>query len=200
MAPVAVQQTVADRDFRQAQGQISQTSAQQIITGFDQVPPLNPDEKRWFGIGQGNLRVTPLQVADTMAAIARGGLYKKPRLFIEQIEDTNDKSVSLGISPQTLATVREGMYAVVNEPGGTAYNQFLYTGFKEQGIEVFGKTGSTEGTVVAWFAGFAQDNTDRSIALAVIVEGGEHGSSDAAPLARSIIQFCIEEGYIGQRQ
>jgi len=39
---------------------------------------------------------------------------------------------------------------------------------------------------------------DRKLAIAVVVEGGQHGSSDAAPLARDIIQFCIEFGYIGK--
>ncbi|GAG09514.1 unnamed protein product, partial [marine sediment metagenome] len=86
---------------------------------------------------------------------------------------------------------------VVNEPGGTAYKEFAHSGFAEQGIEVYGKTGSTEDPDHAWFAGFATDGTGRSIAIALVVEGGQHGSSDAAPLARDIIQFCIEAQYIG---
>jgi cell division protein FtsI/penicillin-binding protein 2 len=90
------------------------------------------------------------------------------------------------------------MYAVVNEPGGTAYNEFARSDLAGQGIDVYGKTGSTEGSVNAWFAGFAKDNQGRAIAVVVIVEGGQHGSSDAAPLAYDIIQFCAEAGYIGK--
>jgi cell division protein FtsI/penicillin-binding protein 2 len=89
------------------------------------------------------------------------------------------------------------MYAVVNEPGGTAYNVFASSGLAGQAVSVYGKTGSTEEPDNAWFCGFAADGTGKKIAIAVVVEGGQHGSSDAAPLARDIIQFCIEAGYIG---
>ena len=133
-----------------------------------------------------------------MAFIGRGGVYKRPRIFIEEdgnlIADLN----SPGISSHSLDVVRDGMMAVVNEPGGTAYNQFRYTGFAEKGVTVYGKTGSTEAPENAWFAGFAEDNKGRSISIAVIIEGGQSGSEDAAPLARDIITFCIEAGYIGR--
>jgi len=91
------------------------------------------------------------------------------------------------------------MKAVVNETSGTAYEGFatMLNTFKQEDVTVFGKTGSTEGPEHAWFAGFAQDGSNRKIAIAVIVEGGQHGSSDAAPLACNIIQYCIEEGYLG---
>jgi penicillin-binding protein 2 len=139
-----------------------------------------------------------------MAAIARGGVFKQPRLFREMSDlecpAANLEPEPLGISPQTLEVVRDGMYAVVNESGGTAYKEFAHSGLPEQGVQTYGKTGSTEAPEVAWFAGFAKDNKDRSIAIAVVVEGGQHGSSDAAPLARDIIQFCIDAGYIGNPQ
>jgi cell division protein FtsI/penicillin-binding protein 2 len=89
------------------------------------------------------------------------------------------------------------MYAVVNEDGGTAYDAFVHVGFAGQGIKVYGKTGSTEGTENAWFAGFVEDTAGRSIAIALVVEGGKHGATDAAPPVRDIIKFCIEAGYIG---
>ena len=167
-------------------------------------------------MGQGNLRATPLQVANAMAAIARGGIYKHPRLFIPSVIaseakqsqinmekvrvssiENRESSIDLNISPQTLEVIFDGMSAVVNEPGGTAYKEFAYSGLGEQDVKVYGKTGSTQQPDVAWFAGFAKDNTDRGISIAVVVEGGQHGSSDAAPLARDIIWLCIEEGYIG---
>jgi len=190
------------RDFRQAQGQISSVPPKSTISHFEQVLPLNESERRLFGMGQGNLRATPLQVANAMAAIARGGVLKQPWLFKEisnfKFQISNFEEVNLGISPQTLDVIYDGMSAVVNEPGGTAYKEFAYSGLGEQGVKVYGKTGSTEQPDVAWFAGFAEDSQGRKLALAVVVEGGQHGSSDAAPLARDIIQFCIEAGYIGQ--
>ena len=196
------------RGLRQAAGQISSlvprpSSLAARGQGHEplDLPPLAETERRLFGIGQGNLRVTPLQVANAMAAIARGGVLKQPRLFREMSDlecpAANLEPEPLGISPQTLEVVRDGMYAVVNESGGTAYKEFAHSGLPEQGVQNYGKTGSTEAPEVAWFAGFAKDNKDRSIAIAVVVEGGQHGSSDAAPLARDIIQFCIDAGYIG---
>ncbi|MCJ7675695.1 MAG: hypothetical protein MUO33_11175 [Sedimentisphaerales bacterium] len=196
------------RGLRQAAGQISSLvprPSSLVARGQGHepldLPPLAETERRLFGIGQGNLRVTPLQVANAMAAIARGGVFKQPRLFREMSDlecpAANLEPEPLGISPQTLEVVRDGMYAVVNESGGTAYKEFAHSGLPEQGVQTYGKTGSTEAPEVAWFAGFAKDNKDRSIAIAVVVEGGQHGSSDAAPLARDIIQFCIDAGYIG---
>jgi len=193
------------RDFRQALGIISSSIPGDEISNLEQLPPLKKGERRFFGIGQGNLRVTPLQVANAMAAIARGGFYKRPRLFLEGPQEparieNRESSIYLNISPQTLAVIYEGMSAVVNEPGGTAYTEFapVLAGLARQGTKVYGKTGSTEAPENAWFAGFATGSAGRSISIAVVVEGGQHGSSDAAPLARDIIQFCIDAGHIGQ--
>ena len=144
------------------------------------------------------MRATPLQVANAMAVIARGGSYKHPKLFGQTDKDLEPEAVDLKISKETIAIVRDGMSAVVDEPQGTAYQQFAHSGFAEQGVNAYGKTGSTEKPDNAWFAGFAEDTLNRSIAIALVVEGGQHGSSDAAPLARDIIQFCIDAGYLGQ--
>ncbi len=98
-----------------------------------------------------------------------------------------------------MTVIYDGMSAVVNENQGTANKQFgpYLSTLAEQDVKVYGKTGSTENPEHAWFAGFAADSGAGKIAIAVVVEGGQHGSSDAAPLARDIIQFCIEAEYIG---
>jgi penicillin-binding protein 2 len=194
--PAEVTDTNHSRNFLQASGSISSSIPRQNIKTFEQITPLTNSEKKFFGIGQGNLRSTPLQVTNAIAAIARAGLYKDPRLFIDK--DPNNQPVSLGLKQQTLDTIFDGMHAVVNEVHGTAYKAFLNNNFAEQNVEVYGKTGSTEMPDNAWFAGFAKDNTGKAIALAVVVEGGQHGSSDAAPLAKQIIQFCIDSGYLGK--
>ena len=92
------------------------------------------------------------------------------------------------------------MNAVVNETGGTAHTQFepFLSTLAAEDVTAYGKTGSTERPEHAWLGGFAQDSTARKIAIAVVVEGGQHGSRDAAPLALEIIQFCIEAGYVGK--
>jgi cell division protein FtsI/penicillin-binding protein 2 len=220
------ERTQTERQFREVQGQISNTTAKDTITSFEQVPPLEPSERRWFGIGHGNLRVTPLQVANAMATIARGGIYKPTRLFdyieapaddnngIATEQDANQPKVSkpdkfdnvpvvdvgLNITGATLATVYEGMHAVVEEPGGTAYKEFdrSLSFFASRGIRLYGKTGSTTQPEHAWFGGFAKDGTGKAIAITVIVEGGQQGSSDAAPLARDILEFFVEAGYLGR--
>jgi cell division protein FtsI/penicillin-binding protein 2 len=132
-----------------------------------------------------------------MASIARGGLYLPPRLFIEDNNDTKIEPESLGISQTFLDTVCDGMWAVVNEPEGTAYNAFSHRRFSGSGVTIYGKTGSTENPEHAWFAGFVKDNSGRSIALAVLVEGGKSGANVAAPLAADIISFCIDARCIG---
>ena len=185
------------RNFRQAPGEISSSRVAGIALPFEEMPPLTERERRMFGIGQGNLRVTPLQVANSMATIARDGMFKLPRLFTDSRPSA---AVDLGISPETLAVVHDGMSAVVNENGGTAFKQFapILPILEGEDVKVYGKTGSTTEPDHAWFAGFAGDSKGSKIAVAVVVEGGQHGSSDAAPLARDIIQLCIDAGYIGK--
>lgn len=198
--------SIDHRDFRQFNGIIASSTTSATISRFDQIPPLYKGERRYFGIGQGNLRVTPLQVANAMAAIARGGIYKTPRIIMDdpnniQISSTqNSQGLHLGISPQNINVVHDGMYAVVNENGGTANSQFVQSSLSLQGVKVYGKTGSTTNPDHAWFGGFATDDQGRQLAIAVLVEGGQRGSQDAAPLGRDIFQFCVQAGYIGQSQ
>jgi penicillin-binding protein 2 len=198
LSPHTDENAEAERDFRQYPGRISNARPSEPVTSFEQVPALEPGEKRWFGIGHGNLRVTPMQVANAMATIARGGVYRPARLIADPCE-MEQGAIDLKVSSATLAVVYEGMHAVAEEPGGTAYKEFepALTGFASRGVRIYGKTGSTQNPEHAWFAGFAKDNAGRTIAVAVVVEGGQQGSADAAPLARDILQFCVEAGYIG---
>jgi len=183
------------QNFRQVPGIISSSVPQGDNLPFEQLPGIDPAERRFFGIGQGNFRANVLQVANAFAAMARGGVFKKARVLASQPVDEGYK---LGLSENALAVIYEGMHAVVSEENGTAYKQFAGSGFEEKGIKVFGKTGSTEKPYHAWFASFAKDSSGKSIAIAVLIEGGQHGSSDAGPIARDIISFCIEAGYLGR--
>jgi penicillin-binding protein 2 len=187
------------RNLRQLAGAISSTAPESSDPNLDQLPLIIDREKKRFGIGQSDMRVTPLQAANAIAAIARGGIYMNPNIFREM---PNPTSVSLNISQHTLDTVYDGMYAVINETSGTAYKEFSpnLNSFKRQDVKVYGKTGSTEAPENAWFAGFAQDSSGRKIAFAFLVEGGQHGASDAAPFAREAIQYCIDAGYIGKSE
>ncbi len=157
---------------------------------------------RWFpgetisvAIGQGATTVTPLQLAYSIGGIALGGVFHRPHLLADQ----PDQTVRFPLAPATVEQLTRAMYGVVNE-GGTAAASRL------EGIEFCGKTGSAQ--VVsgdarrrlngqrfrdnAWFVGFApRENPE--IVVAVLVEGGEHGASAAAPIARELIRAYYEK-------
>jgi penicillin-binding protein 2 len=147
-------------------------------------------------IGQGQLTVTPLQLARLTATVANGGRLVRPRLVKAFGGRTPEPEPppELGIRPATLAAVNEGLCAVVNDQG-TGWRARL------EGIEVCGKSGSAQ--VVsharlsravstagfqshAWFVAFAPADQPR-IALAVLVEHGGGGGQAAAPVAREIL-------------
>ena len=190
-----MQQSKSPRNFRQAAGIISSANPWSNNPSLDQIPPLRKGACRFFGIGQGNLRATILQITNAFAAIARGGIYKPPQLFL-----TANPAVgtNLNISQRTLDVVRDGTSAVINEAEGTAYKAFAYAEFDMQDVRIFGKTGSSQEPNNALFAGFAEDSICRSIAITVIGEGGQSGQQDAAPIAREIIQACIDTKYLGR--
>ena len=181
------------RTFAESAGIISSSIPKTESSLLENLPPIDAAERRFFGIGQGNFRATPMQVVNAFAAIARGGVFKKSRILVTEPADTG---YNLNLSRETIATLYEGMHAVVTEPPGTAFSQFADSGFEEKGVKVFGKTGSTERPYHAWFAGFAKDNNGKAIAFSVLVEGGQHGGSDAGPIARDIVSRCIELGYL----
>lgn len=187
--------------FRQSCGSIVFGFQKDPIINIAEAMPIPAYEKRWWGIGQGNLRITVLQAANAYAALARRGVYKPARLIIDPNDPMNEKYTrKLPIHPAHLAVVFDGMHAVVNEPGGSGYDAFGGSGFNSLGMSVYGKTGSTEKPYHAWFASFVTDQAGRAIALAVIVEGGQSGGKDAAPIGREIIRLCNEAGFIGTRK
>jgi penicillin-binding protein 2 len=190
----------APRRLRQAAGEIGSDLAPAYAEAESaaELPPLRGRDRKMFGIGQGNFRVTPLQVANAFATLARGGRIQTPRLFLSpEAPAPAPEPTDLPISTATLQVVYDGMNAVVNEHGGSAYEAFANSPLTQHGVTVYGKTGSTEGPENACFAGFAEDRRGTKIALAVVVEGGQRGGSDAGPLAREILQLCIQAGYLG---
>jgi penicillin-binding protein 2 len=151
-----------------------------------------------FAIGQGDVRVTPLQVAVMMAAIANGGNVLRPYLV-----NKPGRAQVLGrleLPPADMAALRGGMRDVVHGRRGTGRRARLTT------LEVAGKTGTAEVEGVAlnhaWFAGFAPYGQPR-IAFAVVVEWTEgHGGDTAAPVAARILsqlRFPTGPGAAGAR-
>ncbi len=188
-----------DRFLREAGGCLFSGLPQSRVTEVDDLEPLYKGDLKQFGVGQSHFRATVLQVANAAAVIARGGIYKSPRLFLDNSNLSSGEQVDLGISKNTLDVVRDGMRAVVTERHGTGVEAFEGTDLDQRDVKVFGKTGSTEKPFTAWFMGFAEDSAQRSISFAITIEGGQSGSGDAAPLGRKIIEFSNEAGYIGRK-
>jgi penicillin-binding protein 2 len=138
-----------------------------------------------LAIGQGYLLATPLQLANAYAALANGGALRAPLL----VKGAAQASLgSLPISPGTRATILEGMRRVTSTPRGTA----AYA-FQGERTPIAAKTGSAENEnpqAHAWFVGFATPDQPRVLVLAM-VEGGEHGGTVAAPVARQIIDYAV---------
>lgn len=150
-----------------------------------------------FAIGQGDVIVTPLQVANYTAAIANGGTLYQPRLVSKilgsgnsVIEEISPQVIRTNfISPDNLRIVREGMRETVTI--GSARSMSILP------VEVAGKTGtaqwSTKKSPHAWFIGFAPyDNP--TVVIAVLVEEGIEGSAIAVPIAKDILNW-----YFGPR-
>lgn len=152
-----------------------------------------------LSIGQGEVLTTPLQIAAFYNAIANNGLWMKPHLLRQSVgrgrltrEQVQQATTSrLPITAAHLAVIQEGLWAVVNAPGGTGANA------KVQGATIYGKTGSAENsmgkTTHAWFAGYLV--TDRpEIVVTVFAENAGGGGAIGAPVARALFNY-----YLGNR-
>lgn len=142
-------------------------------------------------IGQGNLLVTPLQLAQGYAALANGGTLLRPYM-VQQVTDANKQVIAQNkpqvvradfIDKKNMDIVRQGMRATVLE--GTAHS------LRDLPVTVAAKTGTAQigqGRTHAWFSSFAPyDNP--SIAMVILVESGGEGSLVALPVAKEVYQW-----------
>ena len=170
---------------------------------FSKVYP-DPDEVEWKGgddinmaVGQGNLIVTPLQLARAYAAIANGGKLLTP-VIGQRITDQADRVVrtitparppqSLDLTARILNPIHDGLSRVTHNGNGTAIGVFGQVN-TSGGPSVSGKTGTAEappGKDHAWFVGYAPSDNPR-IVVAIVVEHGGTGSVVAAPAVCRVI-------------
>lgn len=168
-------------------------------------PSIYPDELddaqlALTGIGQFEVRETPMQVAMISAAIANGGVTMTPYLVeevrdsdLEVIERSEPRARSRAVSEETAEQLTAMMQLVVERGSGQSV--------AIDGVEVAGKTGTAEygdsGGAHAWFTGFAPAD-DPQIAVAVIVESatdnwtGETGGVVAAPVAKAMLEAGVQ--------
>jgi len=150
---------------------------------------------RSLGIGQGEVLVTPLQLANIAAMIANEGYYYPPHL-IQRFGDTTaipevmTTRVDPGIDPKHVRVMKEGLRTVFSGPAGTARR------YEMKDIPQCGKTGTAQnphGNYHSNFIAFAPYD-DPQIAIAVIIENGGYGATWAAPIASLMIEKYIR-GY-----
>ncbi len=153
-------------------------------------------------IGQGDVQVTPLQVARFMAAIGNGGTLYRPQLIdrivnangtVTQVFKKDANARPLPMTFETLTALQKAMHDVIYETRGTAYPRFHAI---RKSIPLHGKTGTAEsgnGESHAWFAGYtASTNPDfKNIAIAVIAENAGEGSQIAAPMFNRMVYVYL---------
>ena len=150
-----------------------------------------------LSIGQGELLVTPLQMAAAFGTVANGGIYCPPRVIRKNESRAFDKvslferpsPVHLPITESNLDLMMECMRLVVESPGGTGHLAAV------DGIVVGGKTGTAQNETElehAWFVGVAPLGNPK-ISIAVIVEQAGHGGEVAAPIAGELIRRYLDQ-------
>ena len=178
----------------------SKTGIEGIDEEVGKVPdPAGQVDAINLAIGQGDLQVTPLQVARFVAALGNGGTLYRPQV-IEKIVSRSGEVTStfkkeaqgtLPLKPENLLFIQEAMKGVVTsqKPLGTGF-------LPMRGLEipVAGKTGtatSAAGKPHAWFAGYtyAEKEDKPDIAVVVIAENAGEGSEIAAPIFRRVVEL-----------
>lgn len=148
-----------------------------------------------MAIGQGDVLVTPLQIANYTAVLANGGTLYQPHVVGATINDLNQKSVIPAnvlkndfLGDYDLSIVRKAMRRTVTD-GSARYLESI-------SVPVAGKTGTAQFAenkeTHAWFTGFAPYEKPEIVVTVLIEEGGE-GSAVAVPLAAKIMEYYFGE-------
>lgn len=151
-----------------------------------------------LAIGQGDVLVTPMQMAVFSMIIANEGTYYPPRIVKsiqnaatgELTETENPVRQVSGISPATFQKLKAGMYRVANGAAGTARS------LAHSGVIAAGKTGTAEnphGPAHAWFIGFAPFDAPE-IAFCIFLENRGSGGAVAVPVAQALLQRYFNSG------
>jgi penicillin-binding protein 2 len=163
-----------------------------------------PGDTANMSIGQGDVLVTPLQMACFTASVARGELLTRPTLVHRPGQ--RQQSDPIGLTLEQRAALIEGMAGTITHPKGTG-RLLETTALKIPGISLAGKTGTAQkvvsidgkvGTInLAWFICFAPVEKPE-IAMAVMVVGDTigqdfYGSRHAAPVASAVLRRYFEK-------
>ena len=136
-----------------------------------------------FIIGQGDILVTPIQVAQMMSIIATRGNTKTPHLLV----DSPSENIIVSLKSSTWDFLQQATWNVVNHEDGTG------KAAKVLGGEVHGKTGTAQnphGENHSWFAGYLVKDGVPILSLAILVEHGGKGSVEAALISHKIFKYA----------
>ena len=162
-------------------------------------PTWLPGDNINLSIGQGDLLVTPIQMAVAYSALANGGTLYRPQMAL-RVQRADGSLVKrfegqvIGRVPGggTLPTVGNALRGVVSSSTGTAASAFA--GFPLSSYPVAGKTGTAEVAGKqpnSWFAAYAPAQDPQFVVLAVVEQGG-HGSQVAAPIVRRVLEGLLD--------
>ena len=184
---------------------------QRTFTGIDRI--WTSGDSVQLGIGQGDVLVTPIQMARFYALIANGGKLVQPQIVhqVEQPSTEGNASVvvrpfappkpkDVGLDPTALRTVQQGLYEATHAPYGTATSVFVdfpeliagKTGTAEKYVELPGYKGLRD---QSWWCGYGPYG-DPELVVCAVIENGGHGGEAAAPAALKVFEsfFGIEPG------
>ncbi len=196
--------TAAPPEMARGFGLGSPTGIEGVIEEDGNIPdPGDEVEAINLAIGQGDTLVTPLQVAQFIAAIGNGGTIYLPQI-IERIAPPDGEPTynfepavkgELPVSPETLAAIQRGMLNVIENNRGTA--AWVLGSYSKNSYSMSGKTGTAESGLAnshAWFAGYTRENRENKpdIAIVVVAEQAGEGSEVSAPIFRGIVQYYFE--------
>jgi penicillin-binding protein 2 len=162
--------------------------------------------RKWYAgeaisvaIGQGAVTTTPIQLARLIGGIASGGVFRQPHMLKDAQNVGTD---TFALKEHTVDSVTEGMYGVINEPGGTGGQ------LKLAGIEFSGKSGTAQvigynkmnlvkkGSQFAdnaWFVGYAPKRNPEICVAVLVQESGQHGGEAAGPVVRDIVKAYYDK-------
>ena len=149
-----------------------------------------------LSIGQYTLLVTPLQVADFVAAVGNGGTLYVPQV-VDKISPLDGAPLfsfapkvrgKLPVTADHLKVVQSAMRSVISDVKGTAH--YVFMGMQ---IPIYGKTGTAQTSQElpdAWFAAYTDDNQPNKpdIAVVVVAENSGEGADFAAPMVRRLLE------------
>ena len=160
---------------------------------------------RSVSIGQGEVNVTPIQVANEMAFIANKGWYKIPHLVdsieggdkFDMLSKYKEQKNTTDIPDSVFEAVHDGMQGVVDR--GTGMNA------KVPGIDICGKTGTVENYIGlvkqpnhAFFCGFAPRDNPKIAIMCVVENSGRFGGTYAAPIVGLMIEKYLKDSITGE--